>query len=217
MQSNMGKSKWARLSFLFLLKLSKLYSFHQLISSENKKNLDVVQQTTSSRYSNLISQQLYKLRAVNTHLRNAFNGMDVEWSDQGNKKQTFEVDNKLHLVYFFFYSDDSYYESGSGSGSGIDEDEEYGSGAGEIDASVPHLPQSPKTNTREEVIYEDYTEAPKFQPESTHINSIRPIYSSTEPTPSSVPSSQMTPLKAAIVYLLPIFIAWFGGLFSDLL
>lgn len=115
------------------------------------------------------------------------------------------------------FLDDSYYESGSGSGSGIDEDEEYGSGVGEIDSTVSRIPELPKVNTRDEVTHGDFTEEPNFQPETTPINSIRPIYSSTDSTPSSVPSSQMTPLKAAVVYLMPIFIAWFGGIFSDLL
>lgn len=59
------------------------------MSLENNNNLDG-SQTTSTRFSNLISQQLYKLRAVNNHLRNAFNGMDVEWSDQGKNISLFE-------------------------------------------------------------------------------------------------------------------------------
>lgn len=178
--------------------------------------MDVTQQSSSSKYTNLISQQLYKLRAVNNHLRNAFNGMDVEWSDQGNLKQVSVVSGELYFSTFLF-QDDSYYESGSGSGSDIDDDEEYGSGLGEIDTTLSRSSESPKLNSRDEVIHENYTEEPKFQPETTHINSIRPIYSSTDPTPSSVPSSQMTPLKAALIYLMPIFIAWFGGIFSDLL
>lgn len=201
-----------RTDYIFTLSnLSRFSSFRQFVS-ETKKNLDVVHQTASSRYSNLISQQLYKLRAVNTHLRNAFNGMDVEWSDQGNYSQKQAI--KMNINITLSYLDDSYYESGSGSGSGLVEDDEYGSGIGETDTSIPRLPESPKVNTRDEVIHGDYTESPKFQPDSTNINSIRP---STDSIPSSVPSSKMTPLKAAVVYLLPIFIAWFGGLFSDLL
>lgn len=47
------------------------------------KNKYEIPSTTSSQYSNSISQQLYKLRKINNHLKNAFNGNDVEWSDEG--------------------------------------------------------------------------------------------------------------------------------------
>ncbi|XP_063696624.1 glypican-4 isoform X2 [Culicoides brevitarsis] len=149
-----------------------------------------VHQSTSLKYINLISTQLYKLRAVNTHLRNAFNGMDVEWSDQ----------------------DDSIYDSGSGSDTESDEKEEYGSGNG-----ITEIDKNRKVQTNIEDVTEDYTKETTLGQETIQANSIRPTYSSTDPTPSSVPSSNMSPLKAVVVYLMPIFIAWFGGLFSNLL
>lgn len=58
--------------------------------------------------------------------------------------------------------------------------------------------------------------------DTTHISVTRPTQgnggtdSSTGGT-SSVKIPQMTPLKAVVLYLMPIFVAWFGGLFSDLL
>uniref|UniRef100_A0A336KHF0 CSON010509 protein n=1 Tax=Culicoides sonorensis TaxID=179676 RepID=A0A336KHF0_CULSO len=165
----------------------------QSISSSTNKNTQVEQQVANSRYSSVISHQLYKLRNVNNQLKNAFNGMDVAWSDQD--------------------------ESGSGSGEG--ENNEYGSGFGLIIDSVdPQLQEKNKENNRDETFSKDYTEEPKIQTEPTHINPIRPIPSSTEPVPKhagSAPSSEISPIKALLMYLLPICIAWFGGLMSDLL
>lgn len=73
---------------------------------------------------------------------------------------------------------------------------------------------------RDESTHFDYTDAPKVD-DTTHISVTRPSQgsgtdSSTGGT-SSIKIPQMTPLKAVVLYLMPIFVAWFGGLFSDLL
>lgn len=63
--------------------------------------------TMPTRQSQIVAQQLFTLKTTINHLKNAYNGNDVEWPD----------------------NDDGSEESGSGSGSGIDdEDDDDGSG-----------------------------------------------------------------------------------------
>jgi hypothetical protein len=52
------------------------------IAADQEKNPEFTT-TLTTRQSTIVSQQLFTLRTVISHLRNAYNGMDVEWTDQG--------------------------------------------------------------------------------------------------------------------------------------
>ncbi|XP_055614233.1 glypican-6 [Uranotaenia lowii] len=91
------------------------------VATEAEKNPEFPNRSSSSRQSVIVQQQLYTLRTAISQLRNAYNGHDVEWTDQ----------------------EDNYYGSGSGGGSGIDDEDDTGSGLGpwEIDERRPGLPE----------------------------------------------------------------------------
>lgn len=83
------------------------------------------------RQSQNVAQQLFALKTTINHLKNAYNGNDVEWADNGECLMTFGRKNAI-FIKLFSITDDSEEpepESGSGSGSGIDDsDDEDGSG-----------------------------------------------------------------------------------------
>ena len=62
-----------------------------MVASDQSKNPEFPSAANANaRQSNLIAQQLFTLRTTINHLRNAYNGMDVEWTDHG----------KYNLKYF---------------------------------------------------------------------------------------------------------------------
>jgi hypothetical protein len=84
------------------------------------------------RQSQIVAQQLFTLKTTINHLKNAYNGNDVEWPDNGEWREII-IEEKCNLrkKIFFSITDDSDEPEpeGSGSGSGIDDsDDEDGSG-----------------------------------------------------------------------------------------
>lgn len=53
------------------------------IASESEKNPEFPNRSASNRQSAIVQQQLFTLRTAISQLRNAYNGHDVEWTDQG--------------------------------------------------------------------------------------------------------------------------------------
>lgn len=141
----------------------------------------------NSRQSSLVSNQLYYLKTAVNRLRNAYNGLDVEWSDQ----------------------DEPYYGSGSGSGDGINEED--GSGLSSFDEQDPHLPEHVETpvvrvNNVEGTISPDVTGG-RYIPSTEKGKSSSKVNG----------ASKMSLRQALITFLFPIYMAWFGGILSDLL
>lgn len=119
----------------------------------------------------------------------------------------------------YLFIEDPYY--GSGSGSGFDEDdEEIGSGQEPVTITSIAPDVSPITTVGEVIRGMDFTETPKIDITSTQL-SIKPTSSETHPSTGGGATStrlpEMSKLKAFAVYMVPIFVAWFGGLFSELL
>ena len=85
------------------------------------------------RQSQLVAQQLFTLKTTINHLKNAYNGNDVEWPDNGEYLSTIGRKNEI-LINHFRITDDSEEPEpeGSGSGSGIDDSDDEDDGSGEF-------------------------------------------------------------------------------------
>lgn len=83
------------------------------------------------RQSQIVAQQLFTLKTTINHLKNAYNGNDVEWPDNGEFQCVRK--EKCNFYQLLSITDDTEEpepDSGSGSGSGIDDsDDDDGSGA----------------------------------------------------------------------------------------
>ncbi|ALC44598.1 dlp [Drosophila busckii] len=188
----------------------------------------------STRQTAQISTQLFHLRNAINHLRNAYNGQDVDWSEQ----------------------EEPYVGSGAGSGSGSedDEDDDEGSGLGAFEPS--HKPDVEQPAVR---VNADNDDDEDTHPSvSTHtgrpnLEDIHPVVtqdhndldkphgnghdddddddsaeqeeddavhnSSTDDATRSGggATEKMTLRRALVIYLLPLYMAWFGGVCADLL
>ncbi|KAG4077344.1 hypothetical protein HA402_009745 [Bradysia odoriphaga] len=150
------------------------------------------------RQSSLIAGQLFALRNAVGHLRNAYNGLDVEWTDV----------------------EEPYYGSGSGSGAGDDdEDDDSGSGLSPYDYH-PRMPDhtdisnvgintipgsnSGGTNGTKEIGHGDN------HPSSTDGTDDGDSSSTTRIPPMSFQ-------RALLTYFFPVYMAWFGRIFCELL
>nr|XP_019558269.2 glypican-6 [Aedes albopictus]XP_019558270.2 glypican-6 [Aedes albopictus]XP_019558271.2 glypican-6 [Aedes albopictus]XP_029718982.1 glypican-6 [Aedes albopictus] len=184
------------------------------IASESEKNAEFPNRSASNRQSAIVQQQLFTLRTAISQLRNAYNGHDVEWTDQ----------------------EDNYYGSGSGGGSGFDEDDDAGSGLGpwEVEERHPHRPDMPDYPTGGGVSKSDTSGAGstssgginefdhtghKTVPsvEGGGSSSSSGGTSSTAGSGASSRTPEMSITRALLQFFLPLVIAWFGGLFADLL
>ncbi|XP_037049741.1 glypican-4 [Bradysia coprophila] len=151
------------------------------------------------RQSSLIAGQLFALRNAVGHLRNAYNGLDVEWTDV----------------------EEPYY-GGSGSGSGAgddDDDDDSGSGLSPYDYH-PRMPDhtdinnvgintipgsnSGVTNGTKEIGHGDN------HPSSTDGTDDGDSSSTTRIPPMSFQ-------RALLTYFFPVYMAWFGRIFCELL
>lgn len=180
------------------------------IASESEKNPEFPNRSASNRQSAIVQQQLFTLRTAISQLRNAYNGHDVEWTDQ----------------------EDNYYGSGSGGGSGFDEDDEAGSGLGPWEVEERHRPDMPDYpigvsksdinnggstgagGANNEIEYTGHKNVPTVEGGS---GSSSGGTSSTAGSGSSSRAPQMSITRALLQFFLPLVIAWFGGLFADLL
>lgn len=194
------------------------------------------------RQNQIVAQQIHSLKTTINHLKNAYNGNDIEWSDTGK-------DALLNPIMQFsdghLSTEDSedHYESGSGSGSGIDDDDDDDSGSGEISIDInclstqliPFNRISSGLNAYPDEIQPDIipphnpTDPGTRHNTNTHDvvrNNIDDEHSSTddqdltegarEPKTHSGSSSRETwrAKRLILTYFLPIVMAWFGGSIS---
>uniref|UniRef100_A0A182JSI7 Glypican n=1 Tax=Anopheles christyi TaxID=43041 RepID=A0A182JSI7_9DIPT len=193
-----------------------------IIMGETDTNPEFPNRVFQVRQSTIVQQQLFILRTAISHLSNAYIGHDVEWSDQ----------------------EDGYYGSGSGQGSGIDYEETAGSGMGLWEIDVRNE-RRPGADTDDEVYVPPKISFDSPRGPSGGISEIGhgPAtndldYTGTVGVPSiggsgdvtgsggaggtsNAGSSHSTPVlsieRALLQFFLPIVMAWFGGLFADLL
>ncbi|XP_058447046.1 glypican-4 [Malaya genurostris] len=172
------------------------------VASETEKNPEFPNRSANARQSAIVQQQLYTLRTAISQLRNAYNGHDVEWTDQ----------------------EDNYYGSGSGGGSGYDEEEDAGSGLGpwpEVDerSHIPSVSGQPagvgegeNTSNNSDFDYTSHKTTPVVEGGSSSSGgTVTTTGSGSERVP------QMSIRRALLLFFLPLVMAWFGGLFADLL
>lgn len=83
------------------------------------------------RQNQFVAQQVHTLKTTINHLKNAYNGNDIEWSDTGKDLHWFKNCAIADNFFFIILEDsDDHYESGSGSGSGIEDEDDDDSGSG---------------------------------------------------------------------------------------
>lgn len=140
------------------------------------------------------------------------------------------------VIHPLFLAEDNYYGSGSGGGSGFDEDDDAGSGLGpwEVEERHPHRPDMPDYPTGGGVSKSDTSGAGstssgginefdhtghKTVPsvEGGGSSSSSGGTSSTAGSGASSRTPEMSITRALLQFFLPLVIAWFGGLFADLL
>ncbi|XP_023171387.1 glypican-6 [Drosophila hydei] len=201
------------------------------VTTEHGSNPEFSGNPASTRQTAQMSTQLFHLKNAISHLRNAYNGQDVDWSEQ----------------------EEPYMGSGAGSGSGSedDEDDDEGSGLGPFEPS--HKPDVEHPSVRVDAENDDdedtnpsvttHTSRPNVDDKNplvhtTHLdhdhNDLDEPHngdndnedeeddsvhnSSTDgATRTSNAPEKMTLRRALVVYLLPLYMAWFGGVCADLL
>ncbi|XP_055907997.1 glypican-4 isoform X2 [Eupeodes corollae] len=99
---------------------------HSVTTEHGSSNPEFPGNPTSTKQQSSVTSQLFYLKTAISHLRNAYNGQDVEWSDQ-----------------------EPYFGSGSGSGGGIDDEDDDDEGSGLGPGSYPtfHKPTVASGNT----------------------------------------------------------------------
>ncbi|XP_050068709.1 glypican-6 [Anopheles maculipalpis] len=197
----------------------------KIVTGETDNNPEFPNRVFQSRQSTIVQQQLFILRTAISHLSNAYIGHDVEWNDQ----------------------EDGYYGSGSGQGSGIDYEETAGSGMGlwEIDVrndrrpgSVDSVPpaigkgvvggngdDSSNPIGGNPIIFREpiHNNFDNTDPRSgvpsvvTGVSGTTGTSGGTSTAGSSHGTPEMSIERALLQFFLPIVMAWFGGLVTDLL
>ncbi|KAI8037796.1 hypothetical protein M5D96_009297, partial [Drosophila gunungcola] len=205
------------------------------ITTEHGSNPEFSGNPASTKQTAQMSSQLSHLKNAIVHLRNAYNGQDVEWSEQEELP---------------------YAGSGAGSGSGSedDEDDDEGSGLGPFEPSNkpdverpsvdadndddedvggrPHMPthtsrptsggddKNPLIHTthfdhdHNDLDEEHRQEDDEEDSDGGHGDSEA---NGGDDNRSSDAPEKMTLRRALVVYLLPLYMAWFGGVCADLL
>lgn len=213
-----------------------------MIANDLASNPEFPSQVNNRRLATF-DAQLFTLKNSVIQLRNAYNGHDVEWADVGMYHWhiffsyiaiSLELNEKLICNFFFFWTEEPYYGSGSGSGGGSIEENGEGSGLGDINYTPSIIEQGPSTihpvdpisgggSSGTGIILDksdnevnksvDKSESNNNNIDSNSINDKRQHSGS-----SAVgTNSQMSLKRALFTYFLPIYLAWFGGLFSELL
>ncbi|XP_017123024.1 glypican-6 [Drosophila elegans] len=205
------------------------------ITTEHGSNPEFSGNPASTKQTAQMSAQLSHLKNAIVHLRNAYNGQDVEWTEQEELP---------------------YAGSGAGSGSGSedDEDDDEGSGLGPFEPSNKPDVERPSVDADND----DDEDAGGRSHMPTHTS--RPTSGGDDKNPlihtthfdhdhndldeehrqeddeedsdgghgdseanggddnrSSDAPEKMTLRRALVVYLLPLYMAWFGGVCADLL
>ncbi|XP_036216743.2 glypican-6 isoform X1 [Bactrocera oleae] len=201
------------------------------VTSEQSRNPEFPGNPATTSQTSQVATQLFYLKNVINHLRNAYNGQDVDWSDQ----------------------EDALYGSGAGSGAGSDdEDDDEGSGLSGGPFTPPHMkptdrPGSLPANNIDDEDEEDVEE--RRITDSSHTT--RPKYPGSVGTGDGAAAGgdtnsidededdvddndlneqksdsgnagaktapKMTLRRALLLYLLPLYMAWFGGVVADML
>ncbi|KAL7021750.1 hypothetical protein ACKWTF_012006 [Chironomus riparius] len=157
--------------------------------------------TMPTRQSQIVAQQLFTLKTTINHLKNAYNGNDVEWPD----------------------NDDGSEESGSGSGSGIDdEDDDDGSGIQIVDPESPvtFSTETPPSGTRpsnnnNNIDLNTNNNDMNFNTIDETKEDSDPDIDETREAKTSTASSSWKTKRLIFTYFLPIVMAWFGGSISN--
>ncbi|XP_021938701.1 glypican-6 isoform X2 [Zootermopsis nevadensis] len=149
-----------------------------------------------NRPSSLLNEQMFALKTITSKLKNAYNGLDVEWID----------------------IEESSYGSGSGSGDGSDTEDDlegsgdsghfgYGSGTrtGGSSGGTKQYPQ-PTNNDIDDTFHPVGSggEIDRHGPRNN-----------TSGGSSTTGGPQISVTRAVTSYLLSIVVMWFGGMFSD--
>ncbi|XP_064552294.1 glypican-6 [Drosophila montana] len=198
------------------------------VTTEHGSNPEFSGNPASTRQTAQMSTQLFHLKNAITHLRNAYNGQDVDWSEH----------------------EEPYVGSGAGSGSGSedDEDDDEGSGLGPFEPS--HKPDVEHPSVHVDSDNDDdedtnpsvttHTSRPNVDDKNPLVHTTHVTHdhndldepsngdddedddtahnSSTDgATRTSNAPEKMTLRRALVVYLLPLYMAWFGGVCADLL
>ncbi|XP_037939042.1 glypican-4-like isoform X2 [Teleopsis dalmanni] len=200
------------------------------VTTEHGRNPEFPGNPASTRQTSLVATQLYYLKNAVNHLRSAYTGQDVDWTDQ-----------------------DAFYGSGSGSGGGSDdEDDDEGSGISGSPFTPSHKPDhTDRPSVRVNNVDDEDTEVD----EDIHIgggggsvithttggtsgaghetnvvgeddnNSHNADNDDDDELNTKTSGSaggnskpqRMSLRRALLLYLLPLYMAWFGGIFADLL
>lgn len=193
---------------------NRIDRYPHMIANDQSSNPEFLSQQSGRRPA-MFDAQLFTIKNAVIQLRNAFNGHDVEWADV----------------------EEPYYGSGSGSGGGSIEDNEEGSGLGAIDYT-PSINEAGSSTTHSTDATGDVNqhggdvESPtnksdkdtKTRIDDSESNNINKIDSNSSSNNNKNSDSgavgtkpQMSLKRALFTYFLPIYLAWFGGLFSELL
>ncbi|XP_002022291.2 glypican-4 [Drosophila persimilis] len=201
------------------------------ITTEHGSNPEFSGNPANTRQTAQMSSQLFHLKNAVSHLRNAYNGQDVEWSEQ----------------------EEPYLGSGAGSGSGSedDEDDDEGSGLGPFEPSHKPDVDRPSVDADNDDDEDGHPQIPTHT-SRPNVDEKNPLVHPThfdhndldddqhgegdddddelegghgdgdsnadgDATRSSSAPEKMTLRRALVVYLLPLYMAWFGGVCADLL
>ncbi|EDW25215.1 GL16644 [Drosophila persimilis] len=201
------------------------------ITTEHGSNPEFSGNPANTRQTAQMSSQLFHLKNAVSHLRNAYNGQDVEWSEQ----------------------EEPYLGSGAGSGSGSedDEDDDEGSGLGPFEPSHKPDVDRPSVDADNDDDEDGHPQIPTHT-SRPNVDEKNPLVHPThfdhndldddqhgegdddddelegghgdgdsnadgDATRSSSAPEKMTLRRALVVYLLALYMAWFGGVCADLL
>lgn len=125
---------------------------------------------------------------------------------------------------YFYLTEEPYDGSGSGSGAGIDDEDESGSGLSPFDSDHDggHTrtgvisPDSGTVNITTDVVGSDKDGKTKTNIDTNNVDSSL-NKGNEKGGAASTQASQMSLGRALLTYLLPIYLAWFGGVVCELL
>ncbi|XP_037809429.1 glypican-4 [Lucilia sericata] len=201
------------------------------VTTEHGSNPEFPGNPATTKQTSQVATQIHYLKNAISHLRNAYNGQDVDWSEQ----------------------EEPYYGSGSGSGGGVDdEDDDEGSGLGSpfTPSHKPDHTDRPSVNVNnvddeDEEIVEERTnlggnvglggsgiQTHTSRPHSPHETNVLEEDDSEHHDhsiddddegdlkssgSSAVGAEKMSLRRALFMYLMPLYMAWFGGIIVDML
>ncbi|XP_073844044.1 glypican dally-like isoform X1 [Musca autumnalis] len=192
------------------------------ITTEHGSNPEFPGNPSTPKQTSQVASQVMSLKNAINHLRNAYNGQDVVWSD-----------------------DEPYDGSGAGSGAGVDDEDDDDEGSGLGSPFTPsHRPDHTERPNNNRVDDEDDDEdvvqqrtnvghggglpTQTSRPHSPHDTNVldeddgdnhQGHHDDDEDLKSSGSTrpEKMSLRRALFMYLMPLYMAWFGGIIVDLL